>query len=157
MIHRFYACTITSTIHLQTAYIFQPCMTHLSKYIICISRNPCRVSIHTFANYLVFSFLVGCKTLEMKALPCCCLVLNDYRRRETNTRKTPDQQILYVIALCSNLSVTSLCACPLSLSPTRNMGVKCQHEIIRCLKAFMNNKVRYLSVFITLIKILNLI
>lgn len=26
------------------------------------------------------------------------------------------------------------------------MGVKCQHEIIRCLKAFMNNKVRIMNV-----------
>lgn len=30
------------------------------------------------------------------------------------------------------------------------MGVKCQHEIIRCLKAFMNNKVSGLNQNITL-------
>lgn len=30
------------------------------------------------------------------------------------------------------------------------MGVKCQHEIIRCLKAFMNNKVSKLNQNITL-------
>lgn len=37
-----------------------------------------------------------------------------------------------------------LCLCHPHIRP---MGVKCQHEIIRCLKAFMNNKVSHLAVF----------
>lgn len=37
-----------------------------------------------------------------------------------------------------------LCLCHPHIRP---MGVKCQHEIIRCLKAFMNNKVSCLAVF----------
>lgn len=114
--------------------------THTHSHILMHSIHKICINVCCYLMVVCLCVSAGCRRLETRVWLCFLHSSENSKMRKMNLGKethTSDDYAYnsYVKLSQMNTVFTLLCF------RNNGIGVKCQHEIIRCLKAFMNNKV----------------